>query len=190
MLISGSQAVQMKTNTQKTKEKSVKQVNYFLTGMIGMFLFLAAGLSAAQEDQAKSLHRAVIRIDTLSCSGCFSTINAGLASLDGYSGMGANLFRKLIAVDFTAPLTKEDISRKLAEVGYPGQVKAVNSITEKESFAYIESKRAGFRSNGGGCCSGGGYPGSAANQGGAGQTLPSGGSCCTLPAGPGQGKSL
>ncbi len=140
-----------------------------------------AGLGITEESKSQNINRAVIKIDTLSCGGCFSTISAGLSPLEGYSGMGANLFRKLIAVDFVAPLTKEKISEKLAEVGYPGIIDYVNPISEKESFAYLEAKRTGFApGGGGGCCSSGGSPGATA-QGNSNSLLPSGGSCCTLP---------
>ena len=126
---------------------------YMILGLIGLSFVLMAGVSTAQKSETLQINRAVIKIDSLSCGGCFSSISAGLTSLDGYSGMGANLFRKLIAVDFVAPLTKEKISEKLAEVGYQGTVEYVNPILEKESFAYLESRRTGFTSGGGSCCS-------------------------------------
>lgn len=145
-------------------------------GCVGLVFVLVAGMVIAQEDglSDKAINRAVIRVDSLSCGGCFPAINAGLASLEGYSGMGANLFRKLIAVDFTQPLTAEQISAKLSEVGYPGAVESVDQISTEESFAYLESKQSGFGSSGGRCC--GGRPGvavsgSAGNQG----------ACCNLP---------
>lgn len=165
----------------------------WIVGLTMAAVLLSAGFGMAQKEENNALNRAVIKIDTLSCGGCFSTINAGLEGLKGFSGMGANLFRKLIAVDFTSPLTKEAIAEKLTEVGYPGEIKYVDAITEKESFAYIESKRSRFSGyGGGGCggCSGGGYPG-AAGQGA--PSLPSGGSCCPVPGNlpaPQQGQSL
>lgn len=149
---------------------------------------LTAGLVMAEKEQSRELNRAVIRIDTLTCGGCFSTINAGLRTLDGFSGMGANLFRKLIAVDFVEPLTQEAISKKLTEVGYPGEVKYVDAITEKESFTYIESQRSRFGGFGGGGCGGsrgcgGGNPGQAAPAQGNSPQTGGGGSCCAVPAG-------
>lgn len=135
--------------------------------LAAVILFLSAnGLVMAQKNEAKKLNRAVIRISTLTCSACFSTISAGLDTLNGYSGMGANLFRKLIAVDFSPPLTQEQISQKLTEVGYPGKIEYVDSIFENESFAYLESKRSGFSSAGGSCARGKGS---------------GGGSCCPTP---------
>lgn len=140
-------------------------------------LFVLAGsIVIAQEPVQPNLNRAVIKIDSLSCGGCFSTINAGLIQLEGYSGMGANFFRKVIAVDFTAPLTPEKISKKLAEVGYPGELDSVEQISEKESFAYLESKRERF-GRAGGC--GVGSCGSGRPL--AGPSPQTGGSCCDLP---------
>lgn len=141
-------------------------------------IVLSAGFVMAQKDESTALNRAVIKIDTLSCGACFSTINAGLKTLDGFSGMGANLFRKLIAVDFSEPLTQEAISKKLIEVGYPGQIENVNPIMEKESFAAIESKRNRFSGYGGGGC--GGCPGAGVAAQGR-PVLPSRGSCCAVP---------
>jgi len=164
--------------TIKTQENNVKKSNYFIIGIIILILFLTAGWVIAENPQAKSLSRAVLKIDSLSCGGCFSTINSGLEPIEGYSGMGANLFRKLVAIDFEAPLTPEKITQKITEVGYPAKLETVDAISEKESFAYIESMRTGFTSGGGTC--GGGY-----NNDNSGKTNSTGrissasGSCCS-----------
>lgn len=150
-------------------------------GAVGAAVILWFGAALAEKPQVQELNRAILKIDNLSCGGCFSTINAGLSPLAGYSGMGANLFRKLVAIDFSPPLTPEKISQKLVDVGYPGKLEAVEPISEKESFAYLESKRTGFGA-GGSCCSSGQGPGiNSQKQGDVNQALPSGGSCCTLP---------
>ena len=161
----------------------MKKTKYIIFGSVGLVLLLMAGLVMAEKPDTKDLSRAVLKIDSLSCGGCFSTINAGLSPLEGYSGMGANLFRKLIAIDFTAPLTPGKISRTLADVGYPGNLELVETISKKESFAYLESKRNGFSSGGGGsCCSGGGTSSNKIrSQGSSGLPTQSGGSCCALP---------
>lgn len=134
--------------------------------IVGALFVLTASIVTAQKSEVKKLSRAVIKIDTLTCGACFSTISAGLDPLEGYSGMGANLFRKLIAVDFQAPLTQDQITQKLTEVGYPGKIEYVDAISEKESFAYLEARQAGFSGGGGAGCARG----------------PGGGSCC--PAAP------
>ena len=145
-------------------------------------LVLVAGWVMAEKPQTRNLSRAVLKIDSLFCGGCFSTINAGLRPLEGYSGMGANLFRKLIAIDFIPPLTAEKISQALIDAGYPGKLETVDAISQKESFAYIESKRTGFSSGGGSCCSTGGPPkNSNTNQDSPGGIAPPSGSCCSLP---------
>jgi len=159
----------------------VKKINYIILGFVGLVLVLMAGIGFAEKPQARELSRAVLKIESLSCGGCFSTINAGLAPLEGYSGMGANLFRKLIAIDFTAPLTAEKISQTLIDLGYPGKLETVDAISEEESFAYLESRKTGFASNGGSCCSSE-YPGSGnGNQGSSSRIAPSGSPCCALP---------
>jgi copper chaperone CopZ len=164
-------------------EDIVKKMLHVIIGAVGFLIVLMVGLVMAQTPQPQNLSRAVIKIDSLSCGGCFSTINSGLSPLEGYSGMGANLFRKLIAIDFEAPLTAEKISQMLTKVGYPGKIEYVDAISEKESFAYLESKRTGFNSGGGSCCSGGSLPAgsSPGNPGSSTGIAPSGGSCCTLP---------
>jgi len=167
----------------KKLEDSVKKTKHIIFGSVGLLLLLMVGLVMAEKPDTKDLSRAVLKIDSLSCGGCFSTINAGLTPLEGYSGMGANLFRKLIAIDFTAPLTPEKISQTLADVGYPGNLELVETISKKESFAYLESKRSGFSSGGGGsCCSSGGTSSNKIrSQGSSGLPTQSGGSCCALP---------
>lgn len=167
-------------------EKIMKKRDILLIAAAAV-LILIAGSVIAEEPTRPGLKRAVIKIDSLSCGGCFATINAGLLELEGYSGMGANLFRKLIAVDYSEPLTPEEISKKLTEVGYPGEVEAVEAISEKESFAYLESKRTRF-SGAGGCGFGGG--GCAAGSPPAGAAPQSGGSCCDLPGTANPAKTL
>jgi len=159
-------------------------MKHIIIGFAGLVLILTAGLVMAEKPQSKDLSRAVLKIDNLSCGGCFYTINAGLTSLEGYSGMGANLFRKLIAIDFAPPLTAQKISQTLSDIGYPGKLETVDAISQKESFAYLESKRTGFRPGGGSCCSGKGpqgNTGTGGNQGSSNLTTPPGGSCCALP---------
>lgn len=107
--------------------------------------------------------------------------------------MGANLFRKLVAVDFVGPLSTDEIKEAITKKGYPATLESVDPIMEKESFAYLDirQKGAGF---GGGCCSGGKGP---ASQGQPSRSvepqsvkpqsqeslsgITGGGSCCTLP---------
>lgn len=141
---------------------------------LGMAIMFGTGAGSAQTPENETLNRAIIRIDTLSCGGCFSAISESLSSLDGYSGMGANLFRKLIAVDFGAPLTPEKIFAKLAEAGYTGQLEGVEAVSQKESFAYRQSNQNAYRSDGG-CCS------RRASLQEKRISDSSGGSCCALP---------
>ncbi|MBW2655016.1 MAG: heavy-metal-associated domain-containing protein [Deltaproteobacteria bacterium] len=160
----------------------MKRIKRIIFGSAVLSLVLMAGWVMAETPRTQNLSRAVLKIDSLSCGGCFSSINAGLTPLEGYSGMGANLFRKLIAVDFATPLTAEKITQTLLDIGYPGKLETVDTISQEESFTYIEFKKTGLSSGGGGCCSTGGLPpNSNNNQGSLGQTAPSGGSCCSLP---------
>ncbi len=162
----------------------MKKISMFIIACVGLALVLTAGFVMAEKDQNQPLNRAIIKIDSLSCGSCYSVINAGLGNLDGFSGMGANLFRKLIAVDFSAPLTQADIGKKLSDMGYPGELKSVEPISEKESFAYIESKRAQFSAYGGGCRGGScgrRYAGKSIDRGPEPRVVPSSGSCCRIP---------
>ncbi len=151
-------------------------------GAAGLSLIFSAGQVTAEKTGSGTLQRAVIKIDTLSCGGCYNTISEGLLPLKGYSGMGMNLLRKLIAVDFTEPLTVEEISQKLTQVGYPGTVETVEPVLEKESFAYLDQKRAGAGPGKGGCCN---TSTNADNKGenkkSSGLKLQPAGSCCVIP---------
>lgn len=161
----------------------MKKKNYIILGFAVLVMFLMAGLVLAEKPLNGDLSRAVLKIDRLSCGGCFPTISAGLTPLEGYSGMGANLFRKLIAIDFTAPLTAKKISETLVELGYPGKLETIDTISKKESFAYLESKRTWDASGGGSCCSGSSLPVDNGNISQAPSSLiPSqDSSCCVLP---------
>ena len=147
----------------------------FLIVALAVILVAAGSGLAEKKEKDSALQRAIIKVESITCGGCFSTINAGLSEMEGFSGIGANLFRKMIAVDFTAPMTVEKISEKLNEIGYPGKLETLEAVTEKQSFAYLQSKRSGFGS-GGGCCSTGQTPvvqGGCAGRG-AGSCYPSG----------------
>lgn len=160
----------------------MKSIKYLILGAVGVFILFAADRVTAERTEAGVIQRAVIKIDTLSCGGCFNAISQGFSSLKGYSGMGMNLFRKRIAVDFTEPLTAEEITRTLSQVGYPGTVETVESVPEKESFAYLDQKRAGAGPGRGGCCSGAGYPeNKSENQNPPNPEVSAGGSCRILP---------
>lgn len=164
-------------------EEGCMKIKCVLVGFIGLFLVLAAGLVVAEDSKPTDLSRAVLRIESLSCGGCLSTIDSGLSSLDGYLGMGANLSRKLIAVDFAAPLTAVKITKIISETGYPATLETVKNITEKESFAFIDARRSGTQPGGGGCCSGGSASANKDNakQGSPNLNPPPGGACCPLP---------
>lgn len=150
--------------------------------LIGLLLVFKTGFVVAEDPQPSDLSRAVLKIESVSCGGCLSTIDSGLSQLEGYLGMGANLPRKLIAVDFAEPLTAAVITRIISNTGYPATLETVETITKEESFAFVASVRRDIRQGGGGCCGGG----AAAkkdntNQGSPGLKPPTAGACCPLP---------
>ncbi|MCP4670904.1 MAG: heavy-metal-associated domain-containing protein [Desulfobacula sp.] len=118
---------------------------------------MVAGVVIAEQAQENSLKRVVLKVENLSCGGCFSTINKSLNPLEGFSGFGANLLRKLVAVDFVEPLTPEAIAKTITDSGYRATIESFSDITEKESFVYIQKKRALYSGNygqgQGSCCS-------------------------------------
>lgn len=136
--------------------------------------------------RAGSLHRAVFKVENLTCGACFSNINAGLTPLEGFSGMGANLLRNRVAVDFASPLSADQIGMAITRKGYPATLESVDPIMGKEAFAYLNSRQRG-PGFGGGCCSGSAATvqgqSAPAPSGGPQPGLQSGGSCCTLPGG-------
>ena len=169
----------------------MQRLTRFKTIFLILAILLVAGVVVAKNKKKDPIKRAVLKIDSLSCGGCFTTINASLSPLKGYSGMGANLWRKLVAVDFTAPLTAEVIAKTVTDSGYPAKLEYVDDIQGKESFKYLESRRRPFAgASKGECCSGGGYPGQS-NQSPQSNPLPSiGGSCCPAPSVPQKTKNL
>ena len=167
--------------------------------LAGVVLFWAFGTVSAKnaifekDTRGGTIQRAVFKVENLTCGGCFTNINGGLAPLEGFSGMGANLFRNQVAVDFVGPLSADQIKAAITKKGYPATLESVEPIMEKESFAYLNRNQKGPGS--GSCCSGGNDP--LANQGTLpqGQTLPqnglpTGGSCCSLPGNPLPGGAL
>ena len=113
-------------------------------------LFAVSGFVLAENREAQELKRGIFKVDNLSCGRCFTTINQSLALKEGFSGFGANLFRKLVAVDFLPPLTAEAITKIITDQGYPATVESVQDITKKESFAIVHAKRNSYSG-----CSGG-----------------------------------
>ncbi len=144
--------------------------------LAGAVFYSAAGGVTAGSNEEKSIQRAVFKVENLSCGACFTNINAKLSPLEGFSGMGSNLFRKLIAIDFIAPLSPDKIRDSISKIGYPATLESVDTILEKESFAYLNTRSRGLGYGKGGCCSGGSPRVSQSRS-----ELPEGGSCCPLP---------
>lgn len=140
-------------------EDMVKKISLLI--VTGAILFLAMGTVMAGDTKPESIQRAVFKVEKMTCGACFSNINAGLSPLEGFSGMGANLFRKLVAVDFIGPLSTDEIGAAITKKGYPATLASVDPIMEKESFAYLNTRQRGGGSGG----------------------IPGGGSCCSLPRG-------
>ena len=152
--------------------KKVLIISFSLAVVLGAALVMA-GNESASGPASGPVQRAVFNVENLSCGACFSKIQAALAPAKGYSGMGANLFRKLVAVDFADPLTPEAIGKTITDLGYPATLDSVAPVEENQTFAYLESLRQG---KGGGCCGGG-----AAVQ------CPGGGTGCPVDGQPGAG---
>lgn len=149
----------------------MKKLHSFI--LAGALLFLAAAVVTAQnsppkaEPADKTTQRAVFKVENMTCGACLSKINGELGPMKGFSGMGANLLRNMVAVDFVAPMTPEKIGSAITNLGYPATLDEVEAIGEKETFAYMQSQRKGG-AYGGGCCGGG----SGSGQAGAGCGLP------------------
>ncbi len=114
------------------------------------FIWASGGVTAENKGE-NPLQRAVFKIENITCGSCFSKINASLTPLEGVSGMGANLFRKRVAVDFNASLSPDEIGQAITQAGYPATLESVEPILEKASFAFLNSRQRGQRL-GGGCC--------------------------------------
>lgn len=138
-------------------EKILKKLKFLIVLALALSIVAVSGMAIAEKKDANILKRTVIKVDNLSRGGCFATISQSLSPMEGFSGFGANLLRRLIAVDFVPPLTPEVIVKTITESGYPAKLESTNNITEKESFAYIQQKRNSYTgSNGqgkGSCCS-------------------------------------
>jgi len=124
-----------------------------LAGMI--FILAYANVIAGNTQDDPGVRRAVFQVENLTCGACFSKINQALGPIEGFSGMGSNLFRKMVAIDFKAPLTPGIIRETITSLGYPATLAgAVEPLEEKETFAYMQARKSGF--SGGGCCGGSG----------------------------------
>jgi copper chaperone CopZ len=110
--------------------------------IVSMMVFMLLALTIPEWLKAEGniqMKRAIIKVDKLFCSGCFSDIRESLIFLDGYSGMRANFLRTLIAVDFTEPLTAEAIIEKLNAIGYFCTLQNVEAIDIDNSFERLNS---------------------------------------------------
>ena len=150
-------------------------------------LVAVSGAVTAEKNSNTSMKRVIFNVDNLTCGGCFTTINESLKPLEGFNGFGANLLRKLIAVDFIEPLTPDTIAKAIIDSGYPVDIESISEITEKESFAYIQKKRDAYFGNAGqgqgGCCSSSSSATKSNNNVSQEKTTynSDGGSCCRLP---------
>lgn len=124
-------------------------MKHILTLSITVF-FLAGGPASAQGPDPATIQRAVLKVGNISCSGCFSAVSDRLSKLEGFSGMGVNLFTKKVAVDFAPPATAEIVRETIQELGFSVSLTSVDPVEEKESFAYLHT-RLGQTA---GCCTG------------------------------------
>ena len=122
-------------------EVILKKVHVLIILIAVLTVFVVSGFVIAENKNMGELKRAIFNVDNLSCGGCFTNINQSLTPIEGFSGFGANLFRKLVAVDFLPPLTAEAIAKTITDQGYPATIESVQDITEKESFAVVHAKR-------------------------------------------------
>ena len=138
-------------------EKILKKLKFLIVLALALSIVAVSEMVTADKKDANVLKRTVLKVDNLSRGECFSTISQNLTPMEGFSGFGTNLLRKLIAVDFIPPLTPEVIVKTITESGYSAKLESTSDITEKESFAYIQQKRNLYTgSNGqgkGSCCS-------------------------------------
>ena len=138
-------------------EEILKKLSVLIILAVLLAFIAVSGIAIAEKTDEIELKRTVLKVENLSCGGCFTTINQSLDSLEGFSGFGANLFRNLVAVDFVQPLTPETIAKTISGTGYPARLESTNDITEKESFAYIQKKKNLYSGNygqgQGSCCS-------------------------------------
>lgn len=162
---------------------NVKKLNRAIIVALLMGVFILSGLVMAADTKNSSLKRVVLKVENLSCGGCFAIISEALTPLEGYSGMGTNLWRKLIGVDFGAPLTSDQIVKTISDLGYPATIQSVDPVSQEESFAQLEV----LRGSGSGCGGGSGTCGAGAvKTGGLPQTEKrpvkgAGSSCCSVP---------
>ncbi len=158
-----------------------------ISTLIFIVVFIGLGVVSApisaQNGETSQLHRVTLKVDNLSCGGCFATISGALTPLDGYSGMGTNLWRSLVGVDFTDPLTAKQISQVVTNLGYPSTIVDVEPIDARASFAKIQAYRGGCGASGQSGCGAAGGTCTRSGQGTTGGQRGIGGSCCSTPAG-------
>jgi copper chaperone CopZ len=162
----------------------LKKVHILIILVALLSVFVISGIVIADNQGKSQLKRAIFTVGNLSCGGCFTTINQSLTPKEGFSGFGANLFRKLVAVDFLPPLTAEAIAKIITDQGYPAKIESVQDISEKESFAVVNAKRNLYSGcGGGGQSSCGGPPTTTTTSATQNQTPynSGGGSCCAVP---------
>ncbi len=162
----------------------MKKIHFLIILVAVLSIFVISGFVVAENKDKSELKRAIFTVDNLTCGGCFTNINQSLEPKEGFSGFGANLFRKLVAVDFLPPLTAEAIAKTITDQGYPAKVESVQEITEKESFAVVHAKRNLYSGCSGGRRSscGGSPPATTAST--TKKQTPynsGGGSCCAAP---------
>lgn len=60
-------------------------------------------------------------IPNISCGHCVRTIENELSELDGVQKVKADAEDKTVAVDWSSPLTEEDIRNLLSSINYPAE---------------------------------------------------------------------
>lgn len=107
-----------------------------------LFFFRGPEFAAADDPVPVLLHRAVFTVNAVRCTSCFHAITARLSGMNGFSGMGINLFRKKAAVDFTGPLTPQQIQQAIVGLGFPAGLVSVSPVAKEKSFAHLTARQA------------------------------------------------
>ena len=103
-------------------------------------------LKAASKSTVKdgiTVNRTIMKVDKLTCGSCLRAISQKLSTIDGISGMGADLSRGLVAVDHLKTLESDKVAEAITSIGYPAKVLVKTQNSQRRHFFDMHASRIG-----------------------------------------------
>ncbi len=124
-----------------------KKKIFLAIGLITATVILSISLVTAKNiNTDKEVERSFFQVENLTCGSCIVEIEKELKTHVGIVSLAADLSMKLVAIDHTPDLSKEQIAAAITKTGYTAK-----ALTKKELFILSEKAVTAAEQQGSSC---------------------------------------